>query len=504
MSLVRKRKLHEEDETDLTSTKKPTTISASPSTTVAQLYPTKGTAKNLDIPRKDTVYIGRSSSCDLRIQGIDVSSKHAKLTLLVASQGGDRLTIHDVSSNGLKVNGEVLDKGSSVILRTGDVVTFAKTGGSYIFRYTRDIDENSQQQEQALSQGVRDSFFDDYILGKQLGSGHYAVVKEAKDKRTGKIVAVKIFHPNKSGGNSKSEDEKLQQEMNLLLSIDHPNIVKFVSHYVEPINEHSSNTYLVLEKMNSGELFQRIVNKSKLRVDETKAFFRQILSGLKYLHDHDIIHRDIKPENILLDITPRTHPTQKQTGPWDANEYDVRVKIADFGLAKFIGELKFTNTLCGTPAYVAPEILTHDSRKYTTKVDLWSLGVLLYVCLCGFPPFSDELGPPNMKEQILTGQYAFYSPYWDDISDVVLDLISNLLVVNPSERFNVEQTLLHFWFNQQDPEITLPSEESQLGDDTLQSSSSPSQMKRLMMRADTQPMTLKEQHTSQLNFAANS
>ena len=83
-------------------------------------------------------------------------------------------------------------------------------------------------------------------------------------------------------------------------------------------------------------------------------------------------------------------------------------------------------------------------RKYSTKVDLWSLGVLLYVCLCGFPPFSDELGPPNMKEQILTGQYAFYSPYWDEISDVVLDLISNLLIVDPNERFNVEQTLNHF------------------------------------------------------------
>lgn len=161
--------------------------------------------------------------------------------------------------------------------------------------------------------------------------------------------------------------------------------------------------------------------------------------------------------------------------------------------------------MCGTPAYVAPEILTHDSRKYTTKVDLWSLGVLLYVCLCGFPPFSDELGPPNMKEQILTGQYAFYSPYWDDISDVVLDLISNLLVVNPSERYNVELTLSHFWFNQKEPELLLPSEESQFGEDSLQSSSSqPSQMKRLMMRANTQPLTLKEQYVSQLNFASGS
>lgn len=487
------------------SNKKATMSPESISIVLARLYPTRGIGKNLDIPRKDSVFIGRSSSCDLRIQGIDVSSKHCKMMLISATHGGERINVFDLSSNGLKINGELVGKGSSVILKTGDVLTFAKTGGSFIFRYIRDVDKEGKQKQEENT-NIKGSFFDDYILGKQLGSGHYAVVKEAKDKKTGKVVAVKIFHPNKSGGNSKTEDEKLQQEMNLLLSIDHPNIVKFVSHYVEPINDYSVNTYLVLEKMNSGELFQRIVNKSKLRVDETKAFFRQILSGLQYLHDHDIIHRDIKPENILLDITPKTNSHQKSTGPWDENELDVRVKIADFGLAKFIGELKFTNTLCGTPAYVAPEILTHDSRKYTTKVDLWSLGVLLYVCLCGFPPFSDELGPPNMKEQILTGKYAFYSPYWDDISDVVLDLISNLLVVNPGDRYNVEQTLSHFWFNKQEPEILFPSEESQFGEDSLQfsSSSQPSQMKRLMIRANTQPLTLKEQYVSQLNFASGS
>lgn len=372
------------------------------------------------------------------------------------------------------------------MLRSGDKVAFAKMGGEYIFRYASDESTKSHKK----------TFFDDYILGTQLGLGHYAVVKEARDRCTGDIVAVKIFHPNKaSQGLQTDEDKKLQQEMSLLLSIDHPNIVRFILHYVEPINEHASTTYLVLEKMNSGELFQRIVNKTKLRQDETRALFTQLLAGLGYLHKKNIIHRDIKPENILLDITPRSLLRRDQTGPWDDDEYDVTVKIADFGLAKFIGELKFTNTLCGTPAYVAPEILSNNTH-YLTKADMWLTGVLLYVCLCGFPPFSDELAPPNMKEQILQAKYAFYSPYWDDIHDSALDLISNLLVRNPRDRFDVEQTLAHPWFDGSAMDITsVPGLEA--SSSTIQSSFMSQSSQR--MHSNVQPVTLRERFTSDLN-----
>lgn len=419
--------------------------------------------------------IGRSSHCDIKINGLDVSSKHCQLSLTASPQECFILT--DLSSNGTYVNDEVLGRGSSKLLRSGDKVAFAKTGGTFIFRYAVDIKNDSFQNR---------SFFDDYILGPQLGSGHYAVVREARDRTTGDIVAVKIFHPNKTKSGS-DEDAKLKQEMMLLLSMNHPNIVKFISHYREPIKEFSSTTYLVLEKVNSGELFQRIVNKLKLRQDETKAIFDQLLSGLLYLHGKNIIHRDIKPENILLDIIPKQSPDQKSLGPWDDDEYDVKVKIADFGLAKFIGELKFTNTLCGTPAYVAPEILTNN-RNYSTKADLWLAGVLLYVCLCGFPPFSEELAPPSMRDQILQGKYAFYSPYWDDISDLVLDLVSNLLMVDPNQRFDVNQTFLHFWFNE-------PDDLPMLVEDSGSSSM------RISVRSESQPVTLRERYTSELNFA---
>lgn len=450
---------------------------------IARLYNIKPGQQHMSIPRKtEDVLIGRSSSCDVRINGNDVSSKHCKLTLTI-NNNREYLCIKDLSSNGTYLNDEIIGKDSSILLRSGDKLDFAKTGGSYIFRYIIDIKNTKIQQSK--------SFFDDYILGEQLGSGHYAVVKEATDRSTGDVVAVKIFHPNKTNGQgNENDDVKLQQEMNLLLSINHPNIVRFISHYVEPINQYSVTSYLVLEKMNNGELFQRIINKLKLRQDETRAIFKQLLSGLMYLHENSIIHRDIKPENILLDITPRTSKDQKQTGPWDENEYDIKVKIADFGLAKFIGELKFTNTLCGTPAYVAPEILS-NKRNYSTKVDLWLSGVLLYVCLCGFPPFSDELGPPNMREQILTGKYAFYSPYWDDINDSVLHLISSLLVVNPSERFDVIQTCEHYWFNEQDDS----SDRLMINNDES--------VQRAPVRSNSLPLSLRDKYNSEMMSEAN-
>ena len=384
--------------------------------------------------------------------------------------------LEDLSANGTYINDELIGRDTKSVLQNGSKVSFAKTGGVYIFEYIQDVRLKEEQKK---------SFFDEYILGKQLGSGHYATVREARDRRTGLPVAVKIFHPKRmSGEESITEDYKLQQEMELLFSINHKNIVKLISHHTESSSQNFKINYLVLEKMNGGELFQRIVNKLRLRQDETKAIFRQLFSGLAYLHENNIIHRDIKPENVLLDITPRASVDQDQTGPWDPNEYDVKVKIADFGLAKFIGEQKFTNTLCGTPAYVAPEILSNKGN-YTTKADLWLSGVLLYVCLCGFPPFSEELAPPNMREQILTGKYAFYSPYWDDIDDLALHLVSLLLQVEPSERPDIEKTNEHIWLQEYNTYAF-----HNPGDVSGNNS------QRTLTRQESKPITLREKYSS--------
>jgi serine/threonine-protein kinase Chk2 len=127
--------------------------------------------------------------------------------------------------------------------------------------------------------------------------------------------------------------------------------------------------------------------------------------------------------------------------------------LADFGLAKIIGEESFTTTLCGTPSYVAPEIL-EDSRhrRYTRAVDVWSLGVVLYICLCGFPPFSDELyskeNPYTLTQQIKTGRFDYPSPYWDSVGDPALDLIDRMLTVDVEKRYTIDDCLMHPWTTQ--------------------------------------------------------
>jgi serine/threonine-protein kinase Chk2 len=153
------------------------------------------------------------------------------------------------------------------------------------------------------------------------------------------------------------------------------------------------------------------------------------------------VHRDIKPENILL-IDKNLH-----------------IKLADFGLAKIIGEESFTSTLCGTPSYVAPEILEQSNRRrYTRAVDVWSLGVVLYICLCGFPPFSDELysneNPYTLSQQIKMGRFDYPSPYWDPVGDPALDLIDRMLTVDVEKRITIDECLEHPWLTQQTPSLT--------------------------------------------------
>ena len=156
---------------------------------------------------------------------------------------------------------------------------------------------------------------------------------------------------------------------------------------------------LVIECLNGGEMFERIVDKGQYNEADTAFVIKQLAEGLKYLHTQGIVHRDLKPENLL----------------YENSSDDCNIKITDFGLAKLTdGENPaLMRTACGTPGYVAPEILS--GKSYGQEVDIWSLGVIMYILLCGFPPFYSE-NDAELYALIRTATYSFPSPYWDNIS----------------------------------------------------------------------------------------
>ncbi|KAM4054883.1 kinase [Hirsutella rhossiliensis] len=357
--------------------------------------------------------IGRHPECDIVVGDGVVSNRHC--LLFTENKGTDAVAIvEDLSSNGTFVNEAIVGRNQRRELEDQDEIA-VHGKARFVFRYPQ-----SRQTSGFLQQ---------YTLQEKLGKGHFAEVYLCVEKVSGQRYAVKIF--TKPGGvEDRSKTEGLQQEIGVLMGVSHPNVLCLKDTFNE-----RDRVYLVLELAPEGELFNYIVMKQKLGEDETRRLFKQLFQGIKYLHERNIVHRDIKPENILV------------------VDKNLSVKLADFGLAKIIGEESFTTTLCGTPSYVAPEILADSKqRKYTKAVDIWSLGVVLYICLCGFPPFSDELYsrdfPFTLSQQIRSGRFDYPSPYWDSVGDPALDLIDSMLIVDPEKRHTIDQCLSHPWLTQ--------------------------------------------------------
>ena len=174
---------------------------------------------------------------------------------------------------------------------------------------------------------------------------------------------------------------------------------------------------MVMELCVGGEMFDRIVKKSMYTEDEARKCVAQMADALEYCHGQGIVHRDIKPENLLY---ARPDP-------------DETVKIADFGLAHLLKKDEHLKTACGTPGYVAPEVLTGEG--YGTEVDMWSIGVVVYILLCGYPPFYDD-STAILFNMIKKGEYDFNPQYWDAVSDSAKDFISQLLCVDPTARLS--------------------------------------------------------------------
>eukprot|EP01126_Amoeba_proteus_P013747 TRINITY_DN15891_c0_g1_i7.p1 TRINITY_DN15891_c0_g1~~TRINITY_DN15891_c0_g1_i7.p1 ORF type:complete len:481 (-),score=146.03 TRINITY_DN15891_c0_g1_i7:355-1620(-) len=247
----------------------------------------------------------------------------------------------------------------------------------------------------------------DYDLGKQLGEGKFSIVHYAKNKRTGEEVAIKCIDRENT-----NPDELVHEAMLLQLVEEHPGIIK-----VRDVYEDTTHYYLIMEYVAGGELFDKIVQAEFYSEREAASIVRQITSIVQFIHEKGVVHRDLKPENLLC-----------------VDEAGSVLKLCDFGLADTIEDDELLTAIVGSTTYMAPEVA--KGIGYDKSVDLYSIGVILYILLCGYPPFEPEAGIVDLE---------FPRKEWGKISKSVIDLITRLLSSDPSERPTAHQLLQNPW-----------------------------------------------------------
>lgn len=323
---------------------------------------------------------------------------------------GYTVYIKDVSSNGIYINGEKLTPETLFPLENFCVIALSSPENR-AFTYVNNSLLRKETSELPFM------FRQKYNLEKVvLGTGATGTVRRGYIKASGRKVAVKIIQKNRK----LSIIPDVSYEAQLMKKVDHENIVK-----VYDVFEDDNTLWIVLEYVEGGELFDIV--KSNGPIDEacSKRLFCELLNAVQYLHSRNIIHRDLKPENILLTTKDLTKCI---------------IKITDFGLSRFVAEESLMVTQVGTPVYSAPEVLfpLRAGAGYTSKVDCWSLGCILYVMLSGYLPFDLE-NEPNRRE------FTFHPEKWDGISTEAKDMINNLLRVDVDKRFSIHEALDHAW-----------------------------------------------------------
>eukprot|EP01084_Bolivina_argentea_P089495 161488_1 len=258
-----------------------------------------------------------------------------------------------------------------------------------------------------------------YRLGRTLGIGAFSKVKVGIHESTRLRVAIKIL--NKKKLRSMDMEAKVESEIAILASLNHPHIIRLYE-----VVRTQSDIFVVMEYVARGELFDYIVSNGRLSEPEARTYFQQIICGIEYCHYKGIVHRDLKPENLLLDD-------------------DNNLRIADFGLSNKMKDGFFLKTSCGSPNYAAPEVIC-DELYAGPEVDVWSCGVILYALLCGSLPFDDE-NIPNLFRKIKSGSFKIPG----HLPRGPTNLIQRMLRVHPMKRITIDQIKQHWWFKKDLP-----------------------------------------------------
>ena len=273
---------------------------------------------------------------------------------------------------------------------------------------------------QFVKEGMGD-LYSNYELCNYIGKGGFGRVYKVHHKLSNQYRAMKIIQCKSLSDNISST---INKEINILKNLDHPNIIKVYEFF-----QSEKYVYIINELCTGGELFDKIVDVKFFSENVASNIMRQLLSAVAYCHENGVIHRDLKPENILIENSE------------EKDKDFFHIKVIDFGTCEILKKKKLTEQI-GTSFYIAPEVI---KNSYNEKCDLWSCGVILYILLCGSPPFYGK----NEKEifkKIIEGNFTFRHKIWKKISSEAKNLVLKLLQVNPSKRLSAKDALEDIWF----------------------------------------------------------
>ncbi|KAF8294851.1 kinase-like protein [Clavulina sp. PMI_390] len=361
--------------------------------------------------------VGRAANCDFVISNQRISAIHCTITYDLEDEV---IRIQDSSTNGTYVNNDLIGQGRFRVIIDSSQISFARPGNGT----GEDIRFFFERTSRPIPKDHGGGLYKDYQVMEYLGKGGFGIVHKLHNRHTGGLAAVKIFGPDSSA----NFQDKAKREIDFMIKLSHPNIVTYIKHYQD-----TTSFYIVMELAEGGDLQIHINKQPGGRLEELEAnrITRLVCNGLAYIHSQGIAHRDLKPANILL---------AKGTP-----------KIADFGLAKIFNGPSFLKTVCGTPAYIAPEVSKGPIEAYSLKADSWSMGVIVYAMLTGHKDF----------------HVRFHGVYKPDgllklnVSREVQNWVIAMLKCNPESRFSLTQALDHPWLktnspNSQEPTTTDP------------------------------------------------
>ncbi|KAK9367691.1 kinase-like domain-containing protein [Lipomyces kononenkoae] len=393
------------------------------------------------VTKKEWIF-GRNSRCDVYLGDIKrVSNHHFRIWTRDPPANTNEppiVLIEDISTNGTFLNQSRLPRKRSCILSQGDEIGLGMGVPQDEIRYLVNFGPAflRGRQQQVKEHTIETGVYGRYDMRDTIGKGAFATVRKAVDRVTGEVFAVKVIPRRRIMAGL-----AVKREVDILMRLDHPHIVKLKELY-----EDRSNVYLVMEYVAGGDLMDYITKYGPMEDNIARIVVKQVLQAVVYVHSAGISHRDIKPDNILL------------VSEEESDRNSIQVKVSDFGLAKISESGTFLKTFCGTLAYLAPEVIKardssahalveRSSTYYSNKVDMWSIGCMVYVLLTGYLPFNGNT-QEQLCNQITAGDYA-QQPLEDaKVSADANAFIRALLEVDPKKRVTAKSALLLNWIRE--------------------------------------------------------